>query len=117
MYGPYILHDKKYKALEKTDNILDISLERALELIAKPTIRGNATLKNYGEHPDEKKDITAHDGKYGPYVKCGKINASLLGDQTIENITLDDAIKLINDRKLKMGKKNSKKETTKKAKK
>ncbi|HJL58255.1 MAG TPA: type I DNA topoisomerase, partial [Alphaproteobacteria bacterium] len=34
MYGPYILHDKKYKALEKTDNILDIELERAIELIA-----------------------------------------------------------------------------------
>ena len=43
MYGPYVLHDKKYKALEKTDNILDIELKRAIELIDKPTIRGNAT--------------------------------------------------------------------------
>ncbi|MDC1047784.1 type I DNA topoisomerase, partial [Alphaproteobacteria bacterium] len=65
MYGPYILHDKKYKALEKTDNILDIELDRALELIAKPTQRGNATLKSFGEHPTDKKNITAHDGKYG----------------------------------------------------
>jgi len=109
MYGPYILHDKKYKALEKTDNILDIELERAIELIAKPTIRGNATLKNFGEHPEEKKEITAHDGKYGPYVKCGKINASLLGDQTIDNINLEDAVKLVNDRKIKIGQKTKKK--------
>jgi len=109
MYGPYILHDKKYKALEKTDNILDIELERAIELIAKPTIRGNATLKNFGEHPEEEKEITAHDGKYGPYVKCGKINASLLGDQTIDNINLEDAVKLINDRKIKIGQKTKKK--------
>ena len=109
MYGPYILHDKKYKALEKTDNILDIELERALELIAKPTQRGNATLKSFGEHPIDKKNITAHDGKYGPYVKCGKINASLLGDQTIDSLTLEDAVKLIDDRKQKIGLKKKKK--------
>jgi DNA topoisomerase-1 len=109
MYGPYILHDKKYKALEKTDNILDIELERALELIAKPTQRGNATLKSFGEHPTDKKNITAHDGKYGPYVKCGKINASLLGDQTIDSLTLEDAVKLIEDRKQKIGLKKKKK--------
>ena len=113
MYGPYILHNKKYKALEKTDNILDIDLERAIELIAKPTIRGNATLKNFGEHPEEKKEITAHDGKYGFYVKCGKINASLLGDQTIETLNLEEAIKLINDRKIKMGQKVKKKKSAK----
>lgn len=104
MYGPYILHDKKYKSLEKKDNILDIGLERSLELIAKPTIRGNKTLKNFGEYPDEKKNITLHDGKYGPYVKCGKINASLLGDQTIENLTKEEAISLILNRKNKLKK-------------
>jgi len=109
MYGPYILHDKKYKALEKTDNILDIELERAIELIAKPTIRGNATLKTFGEHPTEKKNITAHDGKYGPYVKCGKINASLVGDQTIDNLNLEEAIKLIDERKRKISFKKKKK--------
>ena len=85
------------------------SKNQALELIAKPTQRGNATLKSFGEHPIEKKNITAHDGKYGPYVKCGKINASLLGDQTIESLSLEDAIKLIDDRKLKMGLKKKKK--------
>ena len=108
-YGPYILHDKKYKALEKTDNILDIELERAIELIAKPTQRGNATLKTFGEHPTEKKNITAHDGKFGPYVKCGKINASILGDQTIDSLKLEDAIRLIDERKTKMGSKKKKK--------
>ena len=109
MYGPYVLHDKKYKALEKTDNILDIDFDRALELIAKPTQRGNATLKNFGEHPLEKKNITGHDGKFGPYVKCGKINASLLGDQTIDSLTLEDAIKLINERKEKISSKKKNK--------
>ena len=116
MYGPYILHNKKYKALEKTDNILDIDLSRAIELIAKPTIRGNTTLKNFGEHPNEKREITAHDGKYGFYVKCGKINASLMGDQTVENLSSEEAIKLIDDRKLKIGQKVPKKKTKKRKK-
>ena len=35
MYGPYVLHDKKYKALEKTDDILEVDLNRAIELLAK----------------------------------------------------------------------------------
>ena len=114
MYGPYVLHNKKYKALEKTDNILEINLERAIELIAKPTIRGNATLKTFGDHPDEKKEITAHDGKFGFYVKCGKVNASLLGDQTVESLSFEEAVKLINDRKIKMGQKIIKKKSVKK---
>ena len=83
--------------------------EKALELISKPTQRGNATLKNFGEHPTEKKNITAHDGKFGPYVKCGKINASLLGDQIIDSLNLEEAIKLIDERKQKIGLKKKKK--------
>ena len=102
MYGSYILHDKKYKALEKNDNILEVELERALELIVKPIQRGNATLKNFGLHPNENKEITGHDGKFGPYVKCGKINASLIGEQTIDNLKIEEAINLINERKKKI---------------
>ena len=113
MYGPYILHDKKYRALEKTDNILDIELDRALELLAKPSIRGNSIIKTLGEHPEEKKDITVHSGKFGPYVKCGKINASIMSDSSPDNISLDEAIELISIRKTKIGfKKNVTKKST-----
>ena len=106
--------DSKKDRLDILNNsLLDIELERALELLAKPTIRGNTTLKNFGVHPEEKKEITLHDGRYGPYVKCDKINASLLGDQTIETLNLEEAIKLINDRKIKMGQKVKKKKSVK----
>ena len=91
-FGNYVLHENS-ELLRKS-----IELERAIELIAKPTQRGNATLKTFGEHPTEKKNITAHDGKFGPYVKCGKINASILGDQTIDSLKLEDAIRLIDER-------------------
>ena len=108
MYGPYILHNQQYRALEKQDNILDIDLERALELIKKPKAQfGNPVLKNLGVHKNENKEITVHEGKYGPYVKCGKIMASLVGEQTTDSINLEGAIELINDRKEKI--KNKKK--------
>ncbi len=106
MYGPYILHNQQYRALEKQDNILEINLERALELIKKPKAQfGNPILKNLGVHKNENKEITVHDGKYGPYVKCGKIMASLIGEQTTDNINLEQAIDLINERKEKIKKK------------
>ena len=106
MYGPYILHNQQYRALEKQDNILEINLERALELIKKPKSQfGNPILKNLGVHKNENKEITVHDGKYGPYVKCGKIMASLIGEQTTDNINLEQAIDLINERKEKIKKK------------
>ncbi len=103
MYGPYILHNQQYRSLEKTDNILDIGLERALELLKKPKAQfGNPILKTLGSHQDENKEITVHEGKFGPYVKCGKIMASLMGEQTIENIKLEEAMELINNRKAKI---------------
>ena len=106
MYGPYILHNQQYRALEKQDNILEINLERALELIKKPKAQfGNPVLKNLGVYKNENKEITVHDGKYGPYVKCGKIMASLIGEQTTDNINLEQAIDLINERKEKIKKK------------
>ncbi len=109
MYGPYILHNQQYRSLEKDDNILDITFERALELLKKPKAQfGNPILKTLGLHSSENKDITVHEGKYGPYVKCGKIMASLIGEQTIDNINLELAIELINDRKNKIKKKKKK---------
>ncbi|MBG76758.1 MAG: DNA topoisomerase 1 [Alphaproteobacteria bacterium MarineAlpha5_Bin12] len=113
MYGPYVLHDKKYKALEKDDNILDIELNRAIELIAKATTRGNSILRTLGEHPSEKNNITVHNGKFGPYVKCGKINASIMSDSTPETIGLNEAIDLIDGRKSKIGVKKTKKTKSK----
>ena len=113
MYGPYVLHDKKYKALEKDDNILEVDLQRSLELLAKASNRGNAILKTLGEHPEEKKNITVHNGKFGPYVKCGKINASIMSNSTPDTVTLNEAIDLINTRKIKMGIKKTKKTKSK----
>jgi DNA topoisomerase-1 len=65
----------------------------AIDLLSMP--------KKLGEHPETGDDVLADFGPYGPYVKSGKINASMKADDSPLTITLDEALKLIKDRKLK----------------
>jgi DNA topoisomerase-1 len=99
-FGPYLLHDGKFKSIPKTDSVYLIDLPRALEVLAmerEPRGADSAAslLKNLGPHPEDGKDITVRSGRYGPYVKHGSTNATLPKDITPEEITLDEAISLI----------------------
>ncbi|MBJ12932.1 MAG: DNA topoisomerase I [Candidatus Marinimicrobia bacterium] len=93
-YGNYVqLGDTKTrKSIPKGTPINDINLELALKLFALP--------RTIGKHPETNEIITADYGRYGPYIKCGKQNASLRGKETPLDITLDKAIEfLINKNK------------------
>ncbi|HWR77314.1 MAG TPA: type I DNA topoisomerase [Thiobacillus sp.] len=99
-FGPYLLHDGKFKSIPKTDSVYEIDLPRALEVLAmerEPRGADSAAslLKNLGPHPEDGKDITVRSGRYGPYVKHGSTNATLPKDITPEEITLDEALALI----------------------
>ncbi len=99
-FGPYLLHDGKFKSIPKTDSVYEIDLPRALEvLVMERAPRGGdsaaSVLKNLGPHPEDGKDITVRSGRYGPYVKHGTTNATLPKDITPEEITLEEAIDLI----------------------
>jgi len=99
-FGPYLLHDGKFKSIPKTDSVYEIDLPRALEVLAmerEPRGADSAAslLKSLGPHPDDGKDITVRSGRYGPYVKHGSTNATLPKDITPEEITLDEALSLI----------------------
>jgi DNA topoisomerase-1 len=98
-FGPYLLHDGKFKSIPKTDSVYEIDLSRALEVLAmERAARGAdsaAVLKTLGPHPEDGKDITVRSGRYGPYVKHGSTNATLPKDITPEEITLDEALGLI----------------------
>ncbi len=98
-FGPYLLHDGKFKSIPKTDSVYEIELPRALEVLAMERApRGEsaaAVLKDLGPHPDDGKDITVRSGRYGPYVKHGSTNATLPKDIAPEEITLDEALALI----------------------
>jgi DNA topoisomerase-1 len=102
-FGPYIGHDGKFKSIPRTDSIFDIGLERAVELLAQAKTGGATVLRSLGEHPDDKAPIEVCSGRYGPYVRHGKINATLPKDVTPEAVTLEEALELIAARAAKAG--------------
>jgi len=94
-FGPYIGHDGKFKSIPRTDNIFNIGLGRAVELLAQAKSGGATVLRTLGEHPDDKAPIEVCSGRYGPYVRHGKVNATLPKDVTPDAITLEEALEMI----------------------
>jgi DNA topoisomerase-1 len=95
-YGPYVVHDGKFKSIPKGDSVLEIELDRAVELLAqKSKSRRSSELKDLGKHPDTDQPIKVMDGRYGPYIKHGKKNISLPKDTDPQKFNLGDAIDLI----------------------
>ena len=94
-YGPYVELEssKKRKSVLKSIGVENLTETLAIDLLSMP--------KKLGEHPETGDDVLADFGPYGPYVKSGKINASMKADDSPLTITLDEALKLIKDRKLK----------------
>lgn len=109
MYGPYVRHDGKYTSL-KEDDPVTIGINRAVTLIAENQ-KGKTTepLRVIGKHPKNGKDIEIFDGKYGPYVKNEKVNASLTTNMTVEDITIEQAVELLEKQKDKKKKPKEKK--------
>jgi len=108
-YGPFVKHEKLYANLESAEEIFEIGLNRAVDLIeAKRASRGGrgaATppLKELGEHPELGGPINVMSGRYGPYVKHGKINATLPKGEEPEAVTLERAVELIAEKAAKGG--------------
>ncbi|MEP6486565.1 type I DNA topoisomerase [Microcoleus vaginatus GB2-A3] len=119
MYGPYVVHDqgkvgKDYRSIKPPDDVLTITLDRALELLSQPkAARGRSKsatpLKELGAHPESGELINVYDGRYGPYVKHGDINASLSKDESVENFTLQKALDLLATKEAAGGGKSSSK--------
>jgi len=97
-FGPYIVHDGDFRSLKGEDDVLTITLPRALEILAIPKgTRGGrgAAGRVLGNHPEDNKPITVHDGKYGAYVKHGSVNATIPKEIKPEEITIPQAVELI----------------------
>jgi len=109
-YGPFVRHEKLYANLESAEEIFEIGLNRAVDLIeakrANPRGRGQAAapLKALGEHPELGGPVNVMSGRYGPYVKHDKINATLPKSEDPETITLERAVELIAEKAAKSGK-------------
>ena len=118
-YGPYVQHEKNYHSLPTVDDVLTIGLNRAVDVLATPK-KGRQTaaaLRTLGDHPEDAKPITVHDGRYGPYVKHGGTNATIPKSSPPESITLEEALPLLaarEERKKKKKTLTSRSKTTKK---
>ena len=110
-YGPFVLHDGLYANLENVEEVFTVGLNRAVSVLAEKAAKGGgrrkaaSALKELGEHPELKGPITVKDGRYGPYVNHGKINATLPKDKDPQSVTLEEAVALIAEKAAKGGKK------------
>ncbi|SUZ33024.1 DNA topoisomerase 1 [Roseibaca ekhonensis] len=109
-YGPFVKHGKKYANLPEVDEVFTIGMNRAVEVLAAKQTRGRpaaaAPLKELGEHPDGGA-LAVMKGRYGPYVKWDKINATLPKEMEPETVTLEQAVELVNAKAATKGKKKA----------
>ena len=110
-YGPFVLHDGTYANVESIEDVFSIGLNRAVSVIAEKQLKGKggrnggtpAALKEIGDHPDGGGKIVVRDGKYGPYVNFGKVNATLPKGKDPQSVTMEDALALIAEKEAKGG--------------
>ncbi|RJE83239.1 type I DNA topoisomerase [Paracoccus onubensis] len=116
-YGPYVKHGRKYANLPEVDEVFTVGMNRAVEVLAAKQIRGRTAatpLRELGSHPDGG-SIQVMNGRYGPYIKWEKINATLPRDVSPDDITQEQALELIAAKSAKKGtKKKAASKTAKK---
>lgn len=103
-YGPYLRHDGSYTSLGPDEDLLTIGLNRAVTLIDEAPKRGGAkALRALGDHPGDGKPVEILSGRYGPYVKHGRTNASLPKGEDVDTLTMETAVALLAARAAKGG--------------
>ncbi|HET6567534.1 MAG TPA: type I DNA topoisomerase [Rhodothermales bacterium] len=113
-FGPYVQHGSTFASLTAQDDVLKVGLNRALELLAKKENK-NKPIRSLGQHPETGESVEIFEGRYGPYVKHQKTNASLPKGQEPETVTMEEAVKLLAERGAAKGKEKAKRGGAKKA--
>ena len=114
-YGPYLKCDNKSARIENIEEIFSIGLNRAITLIAeaKPGRMSSSIIKDLGEHPEDKKPVRIMKGQYGPYIKYKSLNATIPEEKDPAELTMEEALILIEKRKEYDRNKKSKKRKSK----
>ena len=97
-FGPYLKMGTMYKTLPADDDILNVGLNRAVVLIAEPNKSNRPQRepgKALGEHPEDGKPITLNKGRFGPYLKWGKLMATVTKSYDPETLTLTEAVEIL----------------------
>jgi DNA topoisomerase I len=100
-FGPYLKCESKSARLENVEEIFSIGLNRAITLIAdaKPGRMSSSIIKDLGEHPEDKKLVRIMKGQFGPYIKYKSLNATIPEEKDPSEITMEEALILIEKRK------------------
>ncbi len=114
-FGPYLKCENKSARIENIEEIFSIGLNRAITLIAeaKPGRMSSSIIKDLGEHPEDKKSVKVMKGQYGPYIKYKSLNATIPEEKDPTELTMEEALILIEKRKEYDKSKKSKKRKSK----
>jgi len=107
-YGPYVQHERTFASLKPEDDVLTVDLNRALTLLSQKATKSKA-LRELGPHPESGETIAIYDGRYGPYVKHQKVNASLPKGSDPATFTIEEALELLKAKAASKGKGRSRK--------
>ena len=100
-YGPFVAHAGTYANVADIEEVFDVGLNRAVALLAEKRAgragraSAAAPLKELGAHPETGEAVQVMAGRYGPYVKSGKINATLPKGTVPEDMTMEAALPLL----------------------
>lgn len=108
-YGPFVQHQRQFVRLPPDEDVLSIGMNRALTLIAEQPAKGRGraeakALKELGPHPEDGEPVRVLDGRFGAYVKHGKVNASLPKGKSADDLEMAEAVALLEARTAKGGK-------------
>ncbi|HEX2370770.1 MAG TPA: type I DNA topoisomerase [Acidimicrobiia bacterium] len=118
-YGPFLKRDDETRNLDEEGQIFEVSLDEALARFAEPPRRRGqrrtaTALRTLGESPETGKQVEVRDGRFGPYVTDGEVNASLRKGDQVESISFDRANELLAERRAKLADAPPKKRRAKK---
>jgi len=106
-FGSYVVWErnsteKDFRSLPKEESIIEVDLARAMELLQQEKRgrkKGSDPLRDLGPHPEDGQTVQLFNGPYGPYVKHGKTNASVPKDHPVEEVTLEEALGWLGEKK------------------
>ncbi|TCP62283.1 DNA topoisomerase I [Rhodovulum bhavnagarense] len=107
-YGPYVKHGRVYANLPDVEEVFTVGMNRAVEVLAQKKTRGRGAsaakpLRELGEHPEKGGAVNVMEGRYGPYIKWDKVNATLPKDVDPADVTIGMAVQLIAEKAAKKG--------------
>ncbi|MBL4613077.1 MAG: type I DNA topoisomerase [Emcibacter sp.] len=100
-YGPYVAHSGVFASLKDPEEVFTLGINRAVDLLADAKKKKGAAaepLRELGNHPEDGEPIKVFEGRYGPYVKHNRTNATIPKDKDPKSITLEEAVELIKAR-------------------